>query len=321
VKPRYKELLDRAVEALAGAIEIYNKPNILYREEIFVILALNAWELLLKAKWLHEHGNKMQSLFINIASRGGRPRYKKTKSGVPLTHGVEYLARKLVEERKLDPKVTKNIEALTELRNAAVHFYLNRRNPLLTESILELGLASIKNFISATLEWFNIDLSKIQTPILPISIDPIPETAVLKLNTKETMFLEYLSRLRSDDDPAGPYVVAVNVEIRFTRSKSSAALPVRITQDPNATAVHLTEEQIRERYPFDYKQLTEKCKSRYVDFKVNKKYHNLRKQIENDRRYAYVRRLDPDNPNSTKKVFYSSNIFTFFDRHYLRGNE
>lgn len=52
MKARSKELLDRAVAATVAAIEIYNKPDFLYREEAFAVLAINGWELLLKAKWL-----------------------------------------------------------------------------------------------------------------------------------------------------------------------------------------------------------------------------------------------------------------------------
>ncbi|BAW80716.1 hypothetical protein TAO_1346 [Candidatus Nitrosoglobus terrae] len=37
---------------MLSAIEIYNKPDFKYREEIFSIIAINAWELLLKAKWV-----------------------------------------------------------------------------------------------------------------------------------------------------------------------------------------------------------------------------------------------------------------------------
>lgn len=318
MKARYRELLDRAVEALSNAIEIYNKPNMVYREETFVILNLNAWELLLKAKWLHEHQNRLQSLYVNTAPVGKKPKYKRTAAGIKVTHGVGYLARKLSEKKKLDPKAVRNIEALIELRNAAIHFYLNKRNPILVERILELGLASLKNFISAAREWFDEDFSKMRTPILPLSIDPIPAATALQLNRDEKAFIEYLQRVSSDDDdPTAPYSVAVNVEVKFTRSKSATALPVQITSDPTAPAVRLSEEEIRARYPLDYKQLTAKCKQLYKDFKVNKDYHTLRKSIESNRKYTYERRLDPNKPRP-RKVFYSTNIFTIFDKHYER---
>jgi hypothetical protein len=51
LKSRTQELLDKSVSAMISAIEIYNKPDFKYREETFAILAINSWELLLKAKW------------------------------------------------------------------------------------------------------------------------------------------------------------------------------------------------------------------------------------------------------------------------------
>lgn len=54
---RSQRLLKNSEAALLSAIEIYNKPAFSYREETFAILALNAWELLLKAKVLEQHDN------------------------------------------------------------------------------------------------------------------------------------------------------------------------------------------------------------------------------------------------------------------------
>src|SRR5215469_3521462 len=61
---RSARLLHNAEAALISAIEIYNKPTFAFREETFAILALNAWELLLKAKLLEIHGNKLKCLHI-----------------------------------------------------------------------------------------------------------------------------------------------------------------------------------------------------------------------------------------------------------------
>lgn len=52
------ELLDRSLAATLAAIEVYNKPNFSYREEVFAILAINGWELLLKARLLFESENR-----------------------------------------------------------------------------------------------------------------------------------------------------------------------------------------------------------------------------------------------------------------------
>ena len=50
MKAVYKQLLEKSLGAALSAIEVYNKPDFRHREECFVILLVNAWELLLKAK-------------------------------------------------------------------------------------------------------------------------------------------------------------------------------------------------------------------------------------------------------------------------------
>ncbi|MBC7293278.1 MAG: hypothetical protein H5T84_04060 [Thermoleophilia bacterium] len=79
----------------------------------------------------------------------------------------------------------------------------------------------------------------------------------------------------------------------------------------------MSEEQIRERYPWDYHELTNRCRQRYSDFKVDQKYHQLRKSLESDRRFAHERRLDPEKPRP-KKIFYAPAILEQFDKHYHR---
>ncbi len=84
-------------------------------------------------------------------------------------------------------------------------------------------------------------------------------------------------------------------------------------------AVALTEEDIRERFPWDYKTLTARCRERYFDFVINHDYHRIRKSLEGDTRYVYLRRLDPSNPESTHKAFFNANILARFDEHYTKG--
>jgi hypothetical protein len=112
MKARYRELLDRAVAAMVAAIDVYNKPDFHYRAESFTILALNAWELLLKAKWLALNKNRLSSLYVREGKGGKRPRYKRTRSGSPFTRSADYLAKKLTEQKVLEEACRKNLEAL-----------------------------------------------------------------------------------------------------------------------------------------------------------------------------------------------------------------
>jgi hypothetical protein len=318
MKARSKELLDRAIAAMVAAIDVYNKPDFPYRSESFMILALNGWELLLKAKWLAYNNNRLSSLYVHQdkSSKKNR-RYKRTRSGNPFTYSLDYLANRMVDQKVFDENARKNLEVLTELRDTAVHFY--HRSPELSEHLQEVGMACLKNFVSAVQDWFGEDLSRFNFYLMPLSfVSPPSALEAVHLNKEERGFLRYISNLKPDnEDPGARYSIAVNVEIRFVRSKAVNAPTVRITNDPNAPAVRLTEEQIRERYPWDFAELTKKCRERFSDFKIDQKYHQIRRQLEADSHFAHTRRLDPGNPKSSKKIFYNTSILNEFDKHYM----
>jgi hypothetical protein len=315
MKARSKELLDRAITAMLAAIEVYNKPTFPYRAESFTILAVNAWELLLKAKWLADHKNRLSSLYVRQGGGTKRKRIKKTAAGNPYTHSLDYLANKLRETNALDTKAGQNLKVLSELRDSAVHFY--HQNPQFAERLQEIG-AAVKNFHAAVFDWFGDNLSRYNFYLMPLAFVGLPPASeAVVLNPEEKRLLKYVSDLGSaDDDPESRYSVAVNVALRFEKSKAKDAMAVKVTTDPKAPAVRFTEDQIRERYPWDYWQLTARCRERYAGFKVDKTYHGIRKSLESDTRYVHIRRLDPTNPKSPKKVFYSSAILEKLDTHY-----
>ncbi len=92
-----------------------------------------------------------------------------------------------------------------------------------------------------------------------------------------------------------------------------------MTNNPDAPEVRLTDELIREKYPWDYDRLTEECRKRYKDFKLTNEYHALRKELLKDKRFGAVRFLDPGNSKSPKKPFFNPNIIGEFDKHYDRN--
>ena len=207
------------------------------------------------------------------------------------------------------------MEALIEFRDTAAHF--SHRGPALAERLLEVGLACVTNFASAANDWFGRDLSQFKTYIMPLTLNPVPQATALQLRRDERAFAEYLESLRPDNEaPASSYAFALNVEVRFVRSKAAEAFPVQVTRDPSEPAVRLTEDQMRERSPWDYKELTRKCRARYKSFKADQNYHQIRMKLVPNPRFAYERLLEPKNPRSSKKVFYSPGIREELDKHY-----
>ena len=324
MKARSKELLDRAVAATVASIEIYNKPDFLYREEAFAVLAINGWELLLKAKWLADHNNKISTLYVmeprrkKDGAKSKKLKIKETRSGNPFTHSLDHLAKKLVETKAFDDNAWANIQALLELRDSSIHFY--NRTGAFPVRLQEIGTASLKNFVAATKAWFGRDMSEFNFYLMPLSFIALPQlTEGVILNHEEKKFLAFVESLvPANDDAASPYSVTVNIDIKFTRSKAKDALGVQVTNNPNAPEVRMTEEQIRDRYPWDFYRLTEECAKRYSDFKQVKKYHDIRKRLAQDQRFGYMRLLDLNKPKGQKKPFFNPNILQELDKHYKK---
>src|SRR2546425_8975482 len=107
----YRALLGNAISAISGAIEIYNKPRIEYRDECTVILLVNAWELLLKAMLSKER------VRIFYPKRRNEP-YRTYSLSDSLNRSTPYFPA------SVDFHATaKNLELLVDYRDNAVHFY------------------------------------------------------------------------------------------------------------------------------------------------------------------------------------------------------
>ena len=321
------QLLNNAKSALVSAIEIYNKPDFDYREETFCILALNAWELLLKARILAGSSNDPRSIYVYEKRRTKKGNWskkeyiKRNRAGNPYTMGLAQLMVKLDKDptSRLSPAIKANLDGLTEIRDNAVHFI--NPGPRLLKRVLEIGTASVRNFIDLAQRWFHEDLSEYSLYLMPIGFVPVLGTVKgISPTTDEAKLLDFLESLirDTDDKQSEGYSVALEVDISMKRSSSDATIEVAVTNDHDAVKVQLTEEDIRKKYPWDYAKLTGRLRKRYVDFKMNKKYHSIRKPLRGDPRYVKTRLLDPGNPKSSKKDFYNPNIVRVFDRHYTR---
>jgi len=151
--PRSVRLFRKSEAALFAGIEIYNKPDFKYREEIFAILTLNAWELLLKAKLLKDNGNDQRCLYLYESrttadgSQSQKQYVRRNRSGNPLTLsiGQAVVALDRTPASRLSKQVKANIDGLIEIRDNAVHYF--NANPQLAKQVLELGTAAVKNFI------------------------------------------------------------------------------------------------------------------------------------------------------------------------------
>jgi hypothetical protein len=320
---RSTRLLQNAEAALLAAIEIYNKPTFSYREETFAILALNAWELLVKAALLNVSGNHPRCLYVYYApkTKTGAPskklRVRRNRSKNIMTIGLTEAFNRLEKQGTSIPtEVKRNIEALTEIRDNAVH-YLNA-SPRLAHQVLEIGTASIKNFIELGKLWLDLDLSSSGLFLMPLGFLPPSTATALSLSKDEKKVIEYLATIAADQnpDPGHSYHVALGVDVSFKRTSATSAVPFVYSASADAVPVELSEEDIRKRWPWEYDELTDRLKARFSDFKVNDKYHKIRRSFAGDPKFMNTRYLDPGNLKSSKKDFYSPHVLTTFDSEY-----
>jgi hypothetical protein len=326
---RSARLLQNAEAALISAIEIYNKPAFAYREETFAILALNAWELLLKARLLDARENDSRCLYIYAPKelspgKMSKKKYlKRNRTGNKMTVGIsECIVRLEVEKITVPEPVKTNLMALAEVRDNAIHFI--NASPQLSKQVLEIGTACLRNFIELGKLWLGLDLSHYSLYLMPIGFMPPGEAVTaISLSRPEQKVVNYLAKLAREGNTGDvqDYHVSLDVNISFKRTSSAAASAIIVSNDPNdpdAVRVNLSEEDIRKQYPWDYGDLTDKLKSRYIDFKANPKYHELRKKICANPQYKKTRYLDPDNTSGSRKDFFNPNILMEFDKSYTR---
>jgi hypothetical protein len=321
-------LASKSVQAAVAAIEIYNKPDFSYREEAFSLLMTNAWELLLKSKWLLDHGDDIESLHETepdpLDSSKRRPRLN--RCGNPITFGVTYLSTKLCEDPNsgYGKNCDENLRALLEIRDNAAHFVNKDLN--FGKRVLGFGTASLQNYLKLITEWFDYDLSRYNFFLMPLSFyhgfESVVAASVTKYTDQEARLLAYLESLEvndsdlSKDENSG--AICMNIKTTLIRGKGEGAVAFRWTDDATAPALSISEEDILKNYPLDYKSLTSQLRRRYSDFIENTAYHNLRKTFETHKKFCIERLLDPGNPKSPKKRFFNSNILTEFDKHYTK---
>ena len=327
MKSRARQILDKSIDAIIAAIEVYNKPSFSYREEAFSILAVNAWELLLKARILQLDGNRISAIIEYERRKKADGKLsdklyrKKNRAGNHSSIGLFKAYSKLVNEYgdSIESIVLKNLEIITEIRDNAIHF-LNKDFEL-KKKVHEIGTANLKNYLHLVRQWFGVDLSQYQLFLMPVAfLQNITSAKGVNINSAERNLLSYVNYIEKsvDDDVSNDFNLSLDIDIKVRRVSEKEEMTVRQSNDPDAIKIYLSEEDIREKYPWDYKILTTRLRKRYPNFVVNQMYHKIRKSLEKLKKYCNPRYLDPGNPKSSKKNFYNSNILKEFDKHYKR---
>lgn len=315
---RSNNVLQKSIEAAKAAIELYNKPEFPYRNESFSILMINAWELLLKAKKLKENHNKMTSIYIKekIKNKKGtitnKERYRKNRTGNFSTLSITDLIKTEISDKNL----VANLSLLLEIRDNAIHCF--NKTKLLEKHYLEIIGATLSSFQTALMRWFSYNISNDNMFIIPICFNIPKEYDASDITAKEEKnILKYISEQRNRTDTTSDFDVALNIDVKFTKSKSESAHLVRYSSDGLPIKVD-SEEVFKGKYPMDFEELKRKLKGRYINFKQDRFFWENKKALEADNNYAGVRYLDYYAQKGVKKTYYSTEIIKGFDKLYIR---
>ena len=308
---------------MLSAIELYNKPDFKYREETFAILSINAWELLLKAYILKTNGYKCRFIYEyedkrkKSGEKSQQRQIAKNRMNNPKTISIFEAIKRLFDANILPETVKSNIELLIEFRDNAIHFV--NLSPSMEKQIQELGFACIRNYIRIIKKWeISKKLDKYNFYLMPLAY--IDETTLVEAeSTKEEQNYTdfFLSRLKEQDNvKSSDFHITAAIDITFKKGQTNSLIGARF--DPNGIPLTLTEEDIKSRFPWTHKEVMEKCKERYIDFKRDKDFNKHMKEIKSDLQLCHKRELYPGNPKTSVTYFYSTNIWKILDKYYTK---
>ena len=109
------ELAIKSREAMLSAVEIYNNPNIQFKSETFIILAIIAWTYLLHSYYRSKH---IDYTYHKINDKG-RKKYDKTNYGARKYWELERCLN--YDECPLDNSVKENLKFLIGIRHEIEH--------------------------------------------------------------------------------------------------------------------------------------------------------------------------------------------------------
>ena len=315
----YKAMIDKSISSMISAIELYNKPDFHYREETFAILAVNSWELLLKAQILKQNNYKINSIYClqRKTNKDGSPSKRKTvdrnRANNPKAISIVEAMNKLSSRSQLPNPIRANIEALIELRDNAIHF-INESS--LTKQIQELGFACVKNYIDLLKEWnVNVRLDRYNLYLMPLAYIDGNKLVEAKFTQAETNFIGFIQQQLKKTDNSG-YQVVMPIGVSFKKENSFDA--IKVVRSKDGIPITLSPENIKKIYPWNYKTVVEECKKRYSNFKQGKTFNSAMKEVKQSSQLCYKRFLDPDNPKSSKKEFYSTSIWSILDKYFQK---
>lgn len=251
----YRKLLDNSRQAMMAAIEIYNKPKFSYREEVFVILLINAWEL----AFLAILAKNRQRIF---EPKKRDQEYRTWRFSESLAKSKHYLPASIDWNA-----FERNLRLLLEFRNKATHYYNEPQN---AHCVYVLSQAAIKNYRDIAFETFGIDLvNEINLVLLPLSFSEQPDfveffKAVGKPNHSPLSreLFKQIEELEKTGADTTQFATQCTVKIESTKKISTADFVVGLDTSVSDGKVILSPPRDPNKsHPFSSKEIIAKLKS------------------------------------------------------------
>lgn len=253
----HKKLCDNSRAAMLAAIEIYNKPRTTYREQIVTVLAVNAWELVLKAAL-----RKAKKSVFYKKERG------KDYRSLSLGDCIADMDRYCLWPDTVDGDgVRANLHVLTDYRNKIIHLYVSDDLNTILYMFLQQSIVNYRDFVLAV---FGKDLADdITWTLLPLAAST-PSDAIRSLRVdgdgrSAQVVEDFLRDLRqiigeAEDLGADMGRIAMVQEINLQSGKkiSRADLEVAINQSA-ATTIAQRKVDPNETHPYSATQLIERA--------------------------------------------------------------
>lgn len=321
-------LVENSKSAIIGCVELHNKPVFSFRYEVCTILAINGWELLLKA-YIAENYPEIKLI-------------RKDGTSKPFEECIAFVSSQLGKGFRAEEE---NINKLYEFRCHVIHFYKDHIGTILY-SLLHKSIVFYNSFLQ---KHFNIDLAEeTNLMILPIGFKPFatPVDFLTKrsdLKESSNAVQEFIKSIINSTEKLNEegieesiltgYNVAVINESRvknadiiagITKNKSESKLSIsnmlgalNITNDEGAKKVKIEEDTLFNTvYTIPYYGVTSQARKIFSDFKQDPKFNRLMKEIKKNPNLHRKRFLDVVNKTGTGKDFYSSEVFTELGKNY-----
>jgi len=342
-----KQLLMKAKDSAMLAVEFYNNAAVKFKSEGFIAMMIIAWTSLYHAYYLKQ---KKKPYFRKKNSGTKRPHFgiiiEKLPDGRIIKEKKWWDLQKCIQEfygSDSENPVRVNLEFFIPLRNMIEHRYLPEldiqifgecQSLLLNfDTFLEKNFGrphSLKAFLS-----FSLQLANSPQNIIEATKRELKKKGIANI-------VEYIKNFRSSltteifESPEYSFK-AVLIQVKNHESKD--ALPIKFVhydklteeqkQNLNAAGIVLIKEKVVKvtdteflADKISYDELTDKLKKTIPGIKINPEFHSKKRAIIKKRpELIHQRRLDPKNPKSQKKDYYSKEIIVEFQKAYAAVEE